>query len=80
MRLEVLQMVRCVHFTSPSRSQAAQAEGKVCGKVRGIVRGSIDEGRFASAHERQAHDVHPGRRHDPTVVADPPLAIKDRDI
>src|SRR6188474_2544557 len=66
--------------TTPSGGRSTQAEGQVGGKVRGIVSGAIDEGGFASAHERQAHDVHPRRRHDTAVVADASLAIEHRNI
>ena len=40
------------------------------GKVRGIVRGSVDEGRFAPAHERQAQDIHSRRCDDASVVSE----------
>jgi len=64
----------------PSSGHAGEAQAQMGGKVRRIVARSIDEGRFAPAHEWQAHDVHPGRPHAATVVMDPPLAIKDWDI
>jgi hypothetical protein len=50
------------------------------GKIRCIITGAVDEGGFAPAHERQAHDVHARCGSHPSFVADPPLTIEHRDV
>jgi hypothetical protein len=50
------------------------------GEIAGVGGGAVEKRRFAAAQERQADHVHAGRGDDPAVVADPALAVEDRDL
>src|SRR6516225_7722163 len=63
-----------------SGSSAIEVLAQVSGEIRSIVACSVNEGRFAPAHERQAHDVHSRCGNNPAVVTYASLAIEHRDV
>src|SRR5215470_15140831 len=63
-----------------SGSGTVEVLAQMSGEIRSIVACSVNEGRFAPAHEWQAHDVHSGCRNNPAVVTDASLAVEHGDV
>src|SRR5262249_28504628 len=63
-----------------SGSSAIECLAQVSGEIRSIVACSVNEGRFATAHERQTHDIHSRCGNDPAIVRDASLAIENGNV
>ena len=60
--------------------ETIQSGVQVTGNEDRIVANTIDQGRLAGAHERQAHCVEAWKIHDTGLVNQVPLAIEDWQI